>query len=99
MTVVDENKSIRAIEEKIACGLVEELIFQAHNEIKLLKVMKSWKPWEWLATRDREAKEELRDMMNFVRGEPFPATHERFDDDFHEAGPRRPSAGLHPEDK
>jgi hypothetical protein len=27
MKVVDENKSIRAIEEKIAAGLIEELIF------------------------------------------------------------------------
>ena len=52
MSVVDENLSIRAIEDKIASGLAEELIFQAHNEIKLLKLMKSWKTWEFLHTRD-----------------------------------------------
>ena len=42
MSVVDENLSIRAIEDKIASGLAEELIFQAQNESKLLKLMKSW---------------------------------------------------------
>ena len=40
MTVVDETMSIRAIEDKISSGLIEELIHQAHNEIKLLKIMK-----------------------------------------------------------
>ena len=99
MTIVDENASIRAIEEKIAAGLVEELIFQAHNEIKLLKVVKSWKPWEWLATRDAGGKEQMQDMLNFTRGNPFPATFERFEDAHHSAVPRRPSAALHPEDK
>ncbi len=48
MKVVDENKSIRAIEEKINYGLVEELIFAAHNELKLLRIMKQWRPWEFL---------------------------------------------------
>ena len=35
--------------------------------------------------------------MNFTNADPFPATFERFDDAKHTAGPRRPSAGLHPE--
>ena len=48
MNVVDQNLSVRAIEDKIASGLIEELIFQAHNEIKLLRIMKNWKPWEYL---------------------------------------------------
>jgi hypothetical protein len=48
MKVVDENMSIRAIEEKIAHGLIEELIYAAHNELKLIKIMKNWKPWEHL---------------------------------------------------
>ena len=30
MKVVDENLSIRAIEDKVSAGLIEELIFQAH---------------------------------------------------------------------
>lgn len=63
MSVVDENLSVRAIEDKIASGLIEELIFQAHNEIKLLKIMKSWKPWLNMGTRDEDEKEEL---MNFL---------------------------------
>ena len=46
MKVVDENKSIRKIEEKIGFGLVEELVYQAHNELKLIRIMKNWKPWE-----------------------------------------------------
>ena len=48
MKVIDENRSIRTIEEKIASGLVEELIYQAHNELKLIRIMKSWKPWEYI---------------------------------------------------
>ena len=64
MKVVDENDSIRAIEDKIAAGLLEELIFQAHNEIKLLRLMKNWKPWEYLMTRDYDEKEEMNNLMN-----------------------------------
>lgn len=45
MKVVDETMEIREIEDKISCGLIEELIFQAHNEVKLLRIMKAWKPW------------------------------------------------------
>lgn len=99
MSVVDETLSIRAIEEKISAGLVEELIIQAHNEIKLLKIMKRWKPWEFITTRDTEEKESMLDMLNFVQGDPFPATFENFEDAYHTAPPRRPSAALHPEDK
>ena len=46
MKIVDENLSIRDIEEKIGYGLVEELIFAAHNEVKLLRLMDKWRPWE-----------------------------------------------------
>merc|ERR1712032_873662 len=46
MKIVDENRSIREIENKIASGIVEELIYQAHNEIKLLRIMTKWRPWE-----------------------------------------------------
>jgi NADH dehydrogenase (ubiquinone) 1 alpha subcomplex subunit 5 len=73
MKVVDETQNIRDIEEKIAGGLVEELIFQAHNEIKLLRIMKNWKPWEYLHTRDFEDKEILNDFMSFKNGNPFPS--------------------------
>ena len=72
MKVVDETLTIRDIEEKIAGGLVEELVFQAHNEIKLLRIMKSWKPWEYLHTRDYENKETMNGFLNFNNANPFP---------------------------
>ena len=56
MKVVDENMSIRAIENEIGHGLVEQLINAAHNEVKLLRIMKQWKPWEYLKTEDSEYK-------------------------------------------
>ena len=46
MKVVDENENVRDIESKIAQGIAEELIFAAHNEIKLLRIMHKWRPWE-----------------------------------------------------
>jgi len=36
MKIVDENLNVRAIEEKIGRGMIEELIIQAHHELKLL---------------------------------------------------------------
>jgi hypothetical protein len=42
MKVVDETLSVREIEATIGSGLVEELIFAAHNEIKILRLMKKW---------------------------------------------------------
>ena len=48
MKVVDENDSIRAIEEKINAGVIEEVIYQAHNELKLLRYMKAWNIWDKL---------------------------------------------------
>jgi len=99
MGIVDETMSVRAIEEKIAAGLIEELIFQAHNEIKLLKIMKQWKPWENLCTRDMSDKDAMHRALNFTGGNPFPATFERHDDAHHTAPPRRATAAVHPEDK
>ena len=46
MKVVDENMSIRSIEDKIGYGMIEELIFAQHNELKLLRTMGVWRPWE-----------------------------------------------------
>ena len=79
MKQVDENLSVRAIEEKISAGLVEELIYQAHNEIKLLRIMKNWKPWEYLQSDDYEGKEQLNAMLNFTGGDPMAQTYERYD--------------------
>ena len=99
MKVVDESLSIRAIEDKIAGGLIEELIFQAHNEIKLLRIMKNWKPWEFLQTRDYGDKESMQNFLNFTSGNPFPATFERYDNQKHTAHARYETASVHPEDK
>jgi hypothetical protein len=99
MKVVDETMGIREIEETIAAGLVEELIFAAHNEIKLLKIMKTWKPWEYLHTKDFEAKEELQNFLNFKDTDPFATTFERYDNMKHEPNARKPSAFIHPEDE
>ena len=98
MKVVDDNMSIRAIEDKVAAGLIEELIFQAHNEIKLLRIMKNWKPWEYLHTRDYEDKESMQNFLNFTSGNPFASTFEKYDAEKHTPHERRPSAAVHPED-
>ena len=97
MKIVDENTNIRAIEDKIAAGLIEELVFQAHNELKLLKIMKNWQPWNYLFKDDPNEAAQLDLMLNFTRGNPFPATYERFDHHKSEPAPRKPSAALHPE--
>ena len=99
MKVVDDNLSIRAIEDKLSAGLIEELIFQAHNEIKLLRIMKNWKPWEYLQTQDYENKEMMQNIINFTSGNPMPATYERYDNQKHVPSERRPSAAVHPEDQ
>ena len=41
----------------------------------------------------------MQDFMNFASGNPIPATYERYDNMKHTPAPRRPSAGIHPEDK
>lgn len=46
MEIVDQNKNIRTIEELIGHGTIEELIIAAHNELRLLWLMKRIKPWE-----------------------------------------------------
>ena len=97
MKVVDDNMSIRSIENTIAHGLIEELIFQAHNEIKLLRIMKHWKPWEYLHTRDFGDNETKSNFANFVSGNPFPAPMAK-DQDWQRGG-RKETAALHPEDK
>ena len=97
MKVVDDNRSIRQIEEKVAGGLIEELIFQAHNELKLIRIMKSWKPWEYIFSEVNE-KEAMVNMMNLRNDNPFPAGGERYDQARANKPQRRPSASIHPED-
>lgn len=88
MKVVDENLSIRAIEDKIAAGLVEELIFAAHNEIKLLRLMKRWQPWRFFATQKDEWRDTLHSMASFRLDNPFNTVYEQYDDMRHDRKPR-----------
>lgn len=48
LQIVKETADIKAVEEKIGCGQVEELIIQAKNEVSLVEKMLMWKPWEKL---------------------------------------------------
>ena len=98
MKVVDEHLKIRDIEDKIAFGTIEELIYAAHNELKLLRLMKNWKPWEYLMTKDSDGVEIQDILNNMSNSDPFPA-FDRFDDARWESGPRKESAGVHPETK
>ena len=98
MKVVDETRSIRSIEEKIGYGMIEELIVQAHNELKLLRLMKHWQPWEHL-NDEIEDKEDMLNMLNFRNDNPFTAVNEHYEDMRHDRPERKPSAGVHPEDK
>ena len=89
MKVVDENESIRDIEEKIAHGMIEELILQAHNEIKLLRIMSTWRPWEdpnFFDGKDNE--EDLINLSNFSGTNPFPTHFENYSDMRHDRTPR-----------
>ena len=71
MKVVDEHTQIWDIENKIASGLIEELIFAAHNEIKLLRLMKKWQPWEYFKEESENMKFGLHHMASFRLDNPF----------------------------
>ena len=88
MKVVDENMSVRAIEEKIAGGIVEELIFAAHNEVKLLRIMQKWRPWEMYGIESDKAKEQLLNMASFRHENPFNVVHETYDAERFDRKPR-----------
>jgi exonuclease I len=98
MKVVDETRSIRGIEDKVAAGMIEELIYAAHNELKLIRIMKSWKPWEYVYSEIQE-KEQLLNMMNLRNDNPFPSVSETYENIRTNRPERRPSAAVHPEDK
>lgn len=86
--MVDETLSIREIENKISAGLVEELIFQAHNEIKLLRIMKKWQPWKEFAEQGDAMKEVLHNFANFRHDNPFPNAQEHYDNERHDKAKR-----------
>lgn len=49
-----QEKDVTAIEEKIGCGQVEELIVQAENELSLTKRILETKAWEPLVAKPPE---------------------------------------------
>lgn len=46
MAVVEKEEVVAKIEQQIGCGLIEEVIIQADEELQLVKQMKDWKVWE-----------------------------------------------------
>jgi len=53
LQILQQHESdIEAIETKIDCGQIEELIMQAEDELELIPVMASWKPWEDVPDRE-----------------------------------------------
>lgn len=46
LKVCEEVEEWEEIEKAIGCGQVEELIWQAKDELELIPKMAEWKPWE-----------------------------------------------------
>ncbi|GBG80609.1 hypothetical protein CBR_g31069 [Chara braunii] len=46
LRVCEEEEDWEKIEKRIGCGQVEELIWQAKDEMTLIPKMAEWKPWE-----------------------------------------------------
>jgi NADH dehydrogenase (ubiquinone) 1 alpha subcomplex subunit 5 len=49
LQIVRDEPDTGAIERKIDCGQIEELVTQAEDELSLIPKMEQWKPWEALA--------------------------------------------------
>eukprot|EP00298_Acanthocystis_sp_HF-20_P011546 c19448_g1_i1.p1 GENE.c19448_g1_i1~~c19448_g1_i1.p1 ORF type:complete len:216 (+),score=92.95 c19448_g1_i1:32-649(+) len=63
LKVAKETESIYEIEKSIRAGQIEELLNQGNGELKLLKRMREWKPWE--ATEQQ--KKEFDEETNIIR--------------------------------
>lgn len=46
LAIVESNEVVEKIENQIGCGLIEEVIIQADEELELLRKMATWKVWE-----------------------------------------------------
>jgi NADH dehydrogenase (ubiquinone) 1 alpha subcomplex subunit 5 len=54
LAIVESNEVIEKIENQIGCGLIEEVVIQANEELELLKKMAEWKVWEPLQEQPLE---------------------------------------------
>ena len=77
--------------------MIEELIVQAHNELKLIRIMKNWKPWEFIYG-EVEDKEFMVNLLNVKPDNPFPTTFETFENLRNNRPIRKATAGVHPEE-
>jgi len=46
LSIVESIEDVKEIESKIGAGVIEEVIWQAEDELKLLDKVKEWKIWE-----------------------------------------------------
>lgn len=46
LAIVESNEVVEKIENQIGCGLIEEVVIQANEELELAKQMAEWKAWE-----------------------------------------------------
>ncbi|XP_010212689.1 PREDICTED: NADH dehydrogenase [ubiquinone] 1 alpha subcomplex subunit 5 [Tinamus guttatus] len=46
MNLVQTEKDVQKLEDKLNSGHIEEVILQAENELSLARKMTQWKPWE-----------------------------------------------------
>lgn len=54
LAVVESEEVVERIEDRIGCGLIEEVVIQADEELALVKKMKEWKVWESLEDKSEE---------------------------------------------
>ena len=95
MEVVDNNKCIRTIEETIQYGMIEELIYQAHNELKFLQITKRMKPWDNI--EDFEDLEFKEMATNLNPKNLFASAKETYKHDRHDKPGRPKTANVHQE--
>ena len=94
MKIVDENENTRDIEEKIGFGMVEELILAAHNELRLLRIMREWAPWD-LIYNDEHSLEHQADLAYATPDHMFSGRHDDISADRNLKPERARTAGLH----
>ncbi|RHZ74132.1 hypothetical protein Glove_227g95 [Diversispora epigaea] len=46
LSIIESSDNIKEIENRIGAGIIEEIIWQAEDELKLIAKVKEWKIWE-----------------------------------------------------